>query len=124
MLHVFIKNHRKFPKKKYRLHYQDEKKVQKMNHTGFKEKTLLRKGVNAEHKSLEPEFTLLREMVLARQSAGLSQAQIAERMGTKPPAITRLESSLTSGKHSPSLATIKKYAEAAGYNLEIRLVHK
>lgn len=95
-----------------------------MNHTGFKEKTLLRKGVNAEHKSLEPEFTLLREMVLARQSAGLSQAQIAERMGTKPPAITRLESSLTSGKHSPSLATIKKYAEAAGYNLEIRLVHK
>ena len=31
---------------------------------------------------LEPEFTLLREMLLARQKAGLSQAQIAERMGT------------------------------------------
>ncbi|MBN1184301.1 MAG: helix-turn-helix transcriptional regulator [Bacteroidales bacterium] len=95
-----------------------------MNHNSLKEKALLRKGVNAEYKSLEPEFTLLREMLLARQSAGLSQAQIAERMGTKPPAITRLESSLTSGKHSPSLATIKKYAEAVGYNLEIRLVHK
>ena len=43
-------------------------------------------------------------------------------MGTKPPAITRLESSLTSGKHSPSLATLKKYAQALGYHLEIRLV--
>jgi transcriptional regulator with XRE-family HTH domain len=61
-------------------------------------------------------------MLLARQKAGLSQAQIAERMGTKPPAVTRLESSLTSGKHSPSLATLKKYAEAIGYHLEIRLV--
>jgi transcriptional regulator with XRE-family HTH domain len=93
-----------------------------MKHAELKEKALSRKGVNAEYKSLEPEYTLLREMLMARQKAGLSQAQIAERMGTKPPAITRLESSLTSGKHSPSIATIKKYAEAIGYNLEIRLV--
>jgi transcriptional regulator with XRE-family HTH domain len=61
-------------------------------------------------------------MLLARQKAGLSQAQLAKRMGTKPPAITRLESSLTSGKHSPSIATIKKYAEAVGCHLEIRLI--
>jgi len=93
-----------------------------MKHAELKEKALSRQCVNAEYKSLEPEYTLLRAMLMARQKAGLSQAQIAERMGTKPPAITRLESSLTSGKHSPSLATIKKYAEAIGYNLEIRLV--
>ena len=93
-----------------------------MKHSELKEKALKRKGVNTEYKSLGPEFTLLRTMLLARRKAGLSQAQIAERMGTKPPAITRLESSLTSGKHSPSLATIKKYAEAIGCHLEIRLV--
>ncbi len=93
-----------------------------MKHSELKEKALKRKGVNTEYKSLELEFTLLRTMLLARKKAGLSQAQIAERMGTKPPAITRLESSLTSGKHSPSLATIKKYAEAIGCHLEIRLV--
>lgn len=93
-----------------------------MKHSELKEKALKRKGVNTEYKSLELEFTLLRTMLFARRKAGLSQAQIAERMGTKPPAITRLESSLTSGKHSPSLATIKKYAEAIGYHLEIRLV--
>lgn len=61
-------------------------------------------------------------MVQARQDAGLSQAQVAKRMGTKPPAIARLESSLSSGKHSPSLATLRKYAEAVGCHLEIRLV--
>jgi transcriptional regulator with XRE-family HTH domain len=93
-----------------------------MRHNELKEKALQRKGVNAEYKSLEPEFALLRAMLTARQKAGLSQAQIAKRMGTKPPAITRLESSLTSGKHSPSLATIKKYAEAIGCRLEIKLV--
>jgi len=59
----------------------------------------------------------------ARQNAGLSQADIAARMGTKAPAITRLESSLTSGRHSPSIATLKKYAEAVNCHLEIKLVH-
>ena len=93
-----------------------------MNHNDLKVRALKRKNVNAEYKSLEPEFALLRAMLFARQKTGLSQAQIAERMGTKPPAVTRLESSLTSGKHSPSLSTIKKYAAAVGYHLEIKFV--
>jgi transcriptional regulator with XRE-family HTH domain len=93
-----------------------------MNHYELKEKALKKKGVNAEYVSLETEFFLLREMLKARQAAGLNQAQIAEKMGTKAPGITRLESSLTNGKHSPSLATIKKYAEAVGCHLEIKLV--
>lgn len=93
-----------------------------MKHSELKEKALKRKGVKSEYKSLEPEFALLKEMLSARHKADLSQAQIAERMGTKPPAVTRLESSLISGRHSPSLATIKKYAKAVGCRLEIRLV--
>lgn len=73
---------------------------------------------------LELEFPLFREMLRARNQAGLSQAQVAERIGTKSPAVTRLESSLISGKHSPSLATIKKYLEALDCRLEIKIVHK
>jgi len=65
---------------------------------------------------------LLRELLNARQKAGLSQAEIAKLMGTKAPAITRIESSLSSGKHSPSIATLKKYANALGCRLEIKLV--
>jgi transcriptional regulator with XRE-family HTH domain len=65
---------------------------------------------------------MLRELLLARQQAGLSQAEVAKRMGTKAPAVTRLETSLSEGKHSPTLATLKKYADAVGCKLEIRLV--
>ena len=43
-------------------------------------------------------------------------------MGTKAPAITRLESSLSSGKHSPSLATLQRYANAVGCELKVKLV--
>jgi len=94
-----------------------------MNHKQLKEKALDNALVREEYESLKPEFDLLRDMLEARQNAGLSQADIAERMGTKPPAITRLESSLTSGRHSPSIATLKKYAEAVNCHLEIKLVH-
>jgi transcriptional regulator with XRE-family HTH domain len=94
-----------------------------MTHKTLKNKALKKSSVRKEYKRLEPEFTLLREMLRARNKAGLSQAQIAEKMGTKSPSITRLESSLSSGKHSPSLATIKKYLEVLNYRLEIKVVH-
>ncbi len=93
-----------------------------MKHSELKAKALKNKKVKAEYDALEPEFKLLRELLKARQRAGLSQAEVAERMGTKPPAVTRLESSLSSGKHSPSLATIKKYADALDCHLEIKVV--
>ena len=94
-----------------------------MSHSQLKEKALEKKSVKEEYEALEPEFGLLREMLKARNEAGMSQADVAERMGTKPPAITRLESSLSSGRHSPSVATLKKYAEAVGCHLEIKFVH-
>ncbi len=93
-----------------------------MTHSELKEKALQRKKVKKEYEALEPEFSLLRELLQARRNAGLSQAEVADRMGTKAPAITRLESSLTSGKHSPSITTLKKYAQALGCRLEIKLV--
>ena len=93
-----------------------------MSHSDFKEKALKRKNVKEAYEALEPEFSLLHELLQARRNVGLSQAEIAERMGTKAPAVTRLESSLTSGKHSPSIATLKKYAQALGCHLEIKLV--
>ena len=93
-----------------------------MKHFELKEKALKKRTVQVIYDALEPEFSLLRDLLNARQKTGISQAEIAERMGTKAPAITRLESSLSSGKHSPSIATLKKYAEALDCHLEIRLI--
>jgi transcriptional regulator with XRE-family HTH domain len=43
-------------------------------------------------------------------------------MGTQAPAVARLENSLASGKHSPSIETLRKYAKALGKRLEVHLV--
>lgn len=93
-----------------------------MTYNQLETKALGNAAVRAEYDALEPEFSLLRQMLRARQDQGLSQAEVARRMGTKAPAVTRLESSLTTGKHSPSLETLRKYAEAVGHRLEVRLV--
>ena len=83
---------------------------------------LTRPGVQQEVDRIEREEGALLDLLLkARRDAGLTQAQVAERMGTQPPAIARLERSLATGKHSPSLATLRKYAEACGRALEVKL---
>ncbi|SDG48239.1 helix-turn-helix domain-containing protein [Paraburkholderia phenazinium] len=69
--------------------------------------------------ALEDEYAALRVILSARKDAGLTQAQIAERMGTTASAISRLEASLTSEKHSPSFSTLRKYAAACGKRLVI-----
>jgi len=58
-----------------------------MKHSDLKKKALKRKKVKEEYEALGPEFSLLRELLQARQNAGLSQAEIANKMGTKAPAI-------------------------------------
>lgn len=82
-----------------------------MTHFELKEKALNKKNVKAEYEALDPEFKLLRELLKARKKAGLSQAEIAERMGTKAPAITRLESSLNSGKQNNSRSRMGRYTQ-------------
>ena len=85
--------------------------------------TMLRKpGVAAEVQRIErDEGELLDSLLKARHEAGLTQAQVAQRMGTQAPSVARLERSLASGKHSPSVATLRKYARACGKNLLLRL---
>jgi transcriptional regulator with XRE-family HTH domain len=60
-------------------------------------------------------------MLAARSKSGLTQEAVAELMGTTKSAVSRLEST---GKHAPSLTTLKKYAQAVGCHLEIKLVPK
>lgn len=75
-----------------------------------------------EYDAIAEEFDLLDALLAARKNAGLTQAQVAERMGTKATAITRMESNLASGQSGPSYATLKKFAHATGKKLQIRFV--
>jgi transcriptional regulator with XRE-family HTH domain len=91
-----------------------------LTHRELKSCALARDDVRAEFDKLEEEFAFLDEFLKARAAAGMSQAEIAERMGTTQSAVARLESGR--GKHSPSLATLRKYARALGYRVDLRLV--
>ena len=70
------------------------------------------------------EFAALDELLRARQRAGMTQAQVAQHMGVKQSALARVEASLASRRHAPSLATLRKYADAVGCRLTIAMVPK
>ncbi|MEO5333759.1 MAG: helix-turn-helix domain-containing protein [Magnetococcus sp. YQC-5] len=72
--------------------------------------------------ALDDEFRLFDELLAARRNAGMTQTKVAERMGTSTLSVARLESGGGKMKHSPSIATLRRYAEAVGCRLEIKLV--
>lgn len=92
------------------------------NHAEFLARAAKRQGFVAEYDALAVEYQVASQMLTARARAGLTQDAVAERMGTTKSAISRLESA---GRHAPSLTTLKKYAQAVGCELQVRLVpHK
>lgn len=72
-----------------------------------------------EYEALAPAYALIREQLLARPHSGLTQESIAQKIGTTKSAVSRLESA---GKHIPFITTLRKYVEAVGCELEIKLV--
>ncbi len=72
---------------------------------------------NAEYERLGPIFAVVGEMVEARQSAGLTQAELARRMGTSQSVIARLESA----RHMPTFDLISRYARALNRRIEVHL---
>jgi len=89
------------------------------DHEQFLNRAMQRKEFKEAYDGLEEEYALIREMLSARAKSGLTQEAVAERMGTTKSAVSRLEAV---GKHAPSLTTLKKYAQAVGCHLEIKLV--
>ncbi|HKT32842.1 MAG TPA: helix-turn-helix transcriptional regulator [Gammaproteobacteria bacterium] len=91
---------------------------------GAHKRWMKRPGYAAAYDALADEFAALGELLCARQQAGMTQAQVAERMGIAQATVARLESSAGNRKHAPSLATLRKYADAVGCDLRIRLQPK
>ncbi|MCK6450222.1 MAG: helix-turn-helix transcriptional regulator [Alphaproteobacteria bacterium] len=83
----------------------------------IKSRLLANSRVKAEYDALAPEFEISAELLRARLRAGLSQAELAERMGTSQSAIARLES----GQTLPSTKTLLRYARATGSKVQVRL---
>ena len=77
------------------------------------------------HEPLLPGFkelaerrrALAEDLVSRRLALGLSQTEVAARMGTSQSAVARLEA----GASDVRLSTLERYAAAVGYSLDWRL---
>jgi DNA-binding XRE family transcriptional regulator len=68
--------------------------------------------------SFEAILHLVARFKALRESQGLTLAEVADRMGIDPPALSRLE---TGKVLNPTLATLLKWAEALGQKLNVEL---
>ncbi len=75
--------------------------------------------VKEEYETLKEEFQVAEEIIRARSRAHMTQAELARKVGTKAPAISRLESP---GYGKASIATLRKIAHVLGCELQVRLV--
>jgi DNA-binding XRE family transcriptional regulator len=89
------------------------------DHEALLARAMRRKGFVAAYDELSAGYDLARRLLKARLDAGLTQAEVAGRMGTTKSAVSRLESG---GRHSPSLSTLQRYAQAVACDVELRLV--
>ncbi len=69
----------------------------------------------SEYEALEPEYEIIRQIILARKELNITQEELAERTGIKQSNISRLER----GTYNPSLSSLKKVAK--GLNKELHI---
>lgn len=87
------------------------------NWKNFKKELLKDEQIAQEYKKLEPRYQLISELIKSRLKKGLSQEQLAERIGTKQSAIARIES----GNANPSIEFLEKITKAMGSKLVIQV---
>lgn len=87
-----------------------------ISNKAMKARLLENPEVATEYENLGPGYELVRELVRARSRAGLTQAQVAERMGTTQSVVARLESG-----QLPSMKTLQRFADATDSRLHISL---
>lgn len=82
----------------------------------FLKESLKNPKVKEEYDKLQPEFALINSLIEARKKKELTQADLADKIGTKQSVISRLEI----GRANPSVAFLKRLAGALHTRLEIR----
>jgi len=87
-----------------------------LNHQDVKTQLLQNPEVNAEYEKLKVLYDIKKEIIKLRIEQGLSQKDLATKVGTRQSAISRLES----GEYNPSIEFLNKVAHALGKELEVK----
>jgi len=84
----------------------------------LKKKMLTDPAVRKAYNELSPEYAIARELIKARARAGLTQSDVAKRMGTSQSVIARMESGAT----LPSMNSLIRFAKVTGSRAVVKLV--
>jgi ribosome-binding protein aMBF1 (putative translation factor) len=87
------------------------------NYKDFKKEALKSKELKRAYDALTPEFSIAQAVIEKRLEKGLTQRQLAEKVGTKQSAISRLES----GSYNPSINFLEKVAKALNLRLMVSM---
>jgi transcriptional regulator with XRE-family HTH domain len=97
--------------------------VQKQEQT-TEDKHAIANSTHERYEALGADYNIIEQLVKARHQAKLTQADIAASMRTTASAIARLESGGGKKRHSPSLRTLRMYADALNCDIKMQLVAK
>ena len=89
-----------------------------MNFKQFRQKALENPEVRQEYDALQEEFSLIDQLITMRTKAGLTQEDVAKKLGTNKSNISRLER----GRSNPSWGTLNKYAAACGFRVKLEAI--
>ena len=81
----------------------------------LKSELLQNKAVKKEYDRLAPRYKIISELISARLKNGITQKELAQKIGTKQSAIARFEA----GNVNPSLGFLEKMAEVMNYKMNI-----
>jgi predicted XRE-type DNA-binding protein len=87
----------------------------------YKAQQMKKPGFKKAWQELDAEFELLESMLKLREQSGMTQQRLAEKIGTKQPALSRLE---RGGFKKASMETLSKIADALDARLVVRLEPK
>jgi predicted transcriptional regulator len=87
------------------------------NYTQLKRRLLKDKKTKKAYDESESEFDFIRMLIRKRTEKGLSQEELARKIGTRQSAISRLES----GRYNPTLKALQKIAQALDAKIKISI---
>ena len=94
--------------------------MEKKTYTQFKRELLKDEKIKQAYEKLGPEFSVIEMIIKKRTERGLSQKELAKKLGTKQSAISRHES----GTYNPSLSFLQKVSTALNARLKFSLTEK
>lgn len=82
----------------------------------FKKEAFKRPGVRKAYKEMQPEVQIIRALIISRNKTGMSQRELAKKIGITQSALARFET----GGTNPTLSFLQKITTGLGLKLVVK----